>query len=78
MLRRNLVIIAISVLSLIFAGNAFGQKTRSSSRLTIDGLENPAKTRKRKRKVKSVWDDTDIVHRQRHKNKSRKIRRKHK
>lgn len=85
MKKPALIIIAIV---LIFTANAFGQTQRKKRVLhnlpevddevlaAIRKKNLKHKTSKRRKSVKTVWDDTDIVHRQSRKNKSRKIRRK--
>jgi len=85
MKKTVLIIIAIV---LIFTANAFGQTQRKKrvlhnlpevddEALVTFGKKNVKhKTSKRRKSVKTVWDDTDIVHRQSRKSKSRKIRRK--
>ena len=84
------VLILIAVIVLIFTANVFGQTQHKKQvhhnlpEVNDEVLVNfrkkngNHKTSKRRKSIKTVWDDTDIVYRQNRKNKSRKIRRKKK
>jgi uncharacterized membrane protein len=66
------VLILITVIVLIFTVNAFGQTQRKKRVLhNLPEVDDEVlvavkpKTSKRRKSVKTIWDDTDIVHRQR-------------
>lgn len=81
----------LATIILIFTANAFGQNQRKKRNFyNLPEVEDEvlvafrkkklnkkvSNSRKSsKRKVKTIWDDTDIVHRQNQKNKTRKTRR---